>query len=152
MMKKMLSLLGIRPEEWPRVRWMILYSVAFGLSKVSVITAGSTLFLDAFGAAAFPLLYMTAAVMMPLVILAFAQIEKRLSFGHYLIVVLVSVLGLTLGLRFALAATASRFLIVAIALLADVVYTFGSIAFWGLSARPGSSARPNRRIGHSPRG
>ncbi len=134
-MSRALSLLGIRPDEWPRVRWMVLHSVAFGLSKVSVITAGNTLFLDAFGAAAFPFLYMGSAVMMPPLILALGRVEKRLPFARYLAVILGSVLALTLGLRLALAATAGRWLIVAIALAVEIVYVLGAIEFWGLSAR-----------------
>ncbi len=134
-MKRLLSLLGVRPEEWPRLRWMVLYSVAFGLSKVSVITAGNTLFLDAFGAAAFPFLYMASAVMMPLLILTLRQVEKRLSFGRYLAGILGSVLVLIVALRLGLAATAGRWLLVAIALSVEIVYTLGSIAFWGLAAR-----------------
>ncbi len=141
MINKVLSLLGIRPEEWPRVRWMVLHSIAFGLSKVTVISAGNTLFVSTFGAAAFPFLYMASAVMMPLAVMALGQVEKRLPFGRYLTVILGSVLALTVGLRLALVASggtstgSGRWLIFAIALLVEIVYTLGSIEFWGLAAR-----------------
>lgn len=134
-MKKLLSLLGIRPEEWPRVRWMVLHSVALGLSKVTAISAGNTLFVSTFGAGAFPFLYMASAVMMPFLTLALGQVEKRLPFTRYLAIALGLTLALTVGLRLALAATGGRALIFAIALLVEIVYVLGGIAFWGLTAR-----------------
>ncbi len=117
------------------MRWMVLHSVALGVSKVTVIAAGNTLFVSTFGAAAFPFLYMASAVMMPLLVLGLGQVGKRLPFARYLAVVLGLTLALTVGLRLALAATGGRWLIVAIALLVEIVYVLGGIAFWGLTAR-----------------
>ncbi len=134
-MRRVLSLLGIRPEEWPRVRWMMLHSVALGLSKVTAIAAGNTLFVSTFGAAAFPFVYMASAVVMPLLVLALGRVEKRLPITQYLAIALGLVLVLTLGLRLALTAIGGKPLIFAIALLVEIVYVLGGIAFWALTAR-----------------
>ncbi|MDP6358219.1 MAG: MFS transporter [Planctomycetota bacterium] len=134
-MSVLFSLLKIEPDEWPRVKWMLLHSMGFGLCKIFIVAAANALFLTAFGAKGYPYIYMGTALTIPLVSFLVSLLESRLSCRTYLKFLLLALLASTIGFRLGLEATDSRWLILALAMFMEAIYVFGGIEFWGLASR-----------------
>jgi predicted tellurium resistance membrane protein TerC len=101
-MSALFSLLKIEPDEWPRVKWMLLHSMGFGLSKIFIVAAANALFLTAFGAKGYPYIYMGTALAIPLVSFLVSRLESRLPYRTYLKFLLLALFVCTVGFRLGL--------------------------------------------------
>jgi hypothetical protein len=88
MTNKLLTLLNVSPSEWPRVKWMFLHSVAMGMAILFVVAATNALFLAEFGAAFYPYYYIATAISVPILVAGILRMERRLTLGAYLVLLL----------------------------------------------------------------
>jgi AAA family ATP:ADP antiporter len=134
-MSSWLKLLGLPSASWPRVRLMLACSALYGLTRASYIAAANALFVVAFGSEGYPWTYVAAAVVVPVLALFVRRAQDRWSVGVYLSALFGVLLVPVLLFRGALAFTTAPALLFVVLLFNEVIFAFGSAAFWGLAGR-----------------
>ncbi|MFN8459036.1 MAG: hypothetical protein U0401_31040, partial [Anaerolineae bacterium] len=134
-MSKIVALLNIRPGEGRLVGLMLLNSFLMQLPALFAGTASYTLFLSEFGAEGLPYVYISNALILPLVGLIYAKLENRFSLAQLLLAnvsfMLLTVVVFRLGLGF----SEAKWFILAFVIFYDIIRVLSNLEFWGLSGR-----------------
>lgn len=128
-----LRALSIHPGEAPRVFALILYSVANGIFTSFFIATANALFLEQFGVATLPWVYIAAAVVAYFMITLFSKLQKRIPIGNFLIANSFLLLTIVAGGWIAYQVIASRWIAFLIFVTLTPSLSLASLGYWGLA-------------------
>ena len=131
-----LSLLfGIQPGEGRLVSLLLAHSFWIGLARIFTRTAALTLFLVQFDAGNLPYTYIGVSIIATLISLAYLKLGERLSFSNLLIANLCFLLLTLIGFRLGLELSGAGWLVFALPIWYEVLWTLTNLEFWNLTGR-----------------
>lgn len=130
----LLAVADVRPEEGRLVVLLLVHSLFLGVPRVLTATAAMALFLDHADASSLPLVYMGAAVAIPLTGFLRLRLAARLPFRTLLAVDLAFVLACLLAFRMALGwGAAVRPVALFLPVWVEIEWVVLNLEFWGLA-------------------
>jgi AAA family ATP:ADP antiporter len=134
-MRRLQSLLRIEPGEGRLVVLMLAHSFFIGSARIFALTSAFALFLAEFGAQTLPYVYIGISLVVTLASIAYLKLSARLSFSRLLLASVGFLLVSLLGFRLALDLTQARWLIFALPIYYEVLWTLTNLEFWNLAGR-----------------
>ena len=134
-LKAITTSLGIKDGEGRLFSDLLLLNMLIGVARNFAWTVGSALFLERFGSANQPYLFLLNSVTLPTLAALYLRMEQRLSFrtlttGSYLTLLIYLV-----GTRLLLMSTDAGWVTVMAAMSFDVVFFVTSMGFWALAGK-----------------
>lgn len=134
-MRRLLSVLGIRPGEGTRVAALIVHSLFNGVFCAFFLTAANALFLDRFEISFLPLAYIAAALVGYVAVLGFSRLEKAAGVGALLVTNLAVLLLFSGTFWFLARTTASEWVVFAMFVFVGPMFSLIALGYWGLAGR-----------------
>ncbi|MFZ6031338.1 MAG: HEAT repeat domain-containing protein [Chloroflexota bacterium] len=134
-LERLFAVLDVQQGERQPVVLMWGYSFCLGVAASTLLAASNALFLETFGSAGLPWLYMAIAVVMGLTAYGYLKLEERLAFEQLIPVVLGLLAVLVVLARLGLWLLPGRWLLFALPLLLPASSGLGGLIFWGLAGR-----------------
>jgi AAA family ATP:ADP antiporter len=132
---RMASLFNIRPGEGWLVSLLLAHSFSIGWARIFARTAAFTLFLAEFDAQSLPYTYIGVSIIVTLISFAYLKMGERLSFSNLLIVTLSFLLITLIALRVGLGLSGAGWLVFALPIWYEVLWTLTNLEFWNLAGR-----------------
>ena len=126
---------GLEPGEGRVASLMALHSFAMGLATVLFETAASALFVARFGAAALPWVYIAAAFVNTGAGALFSAARTHLPFRRLMAAMLVLLLVSVVGLRLGLAVTGAAALVFFLLVFYRVLSVLTDLEYWAVAGR-----------------
>ncbi len=126
---------GLEPGEGRVAGLMALHSFAMGLATVLFETAASALFVARFGAAALPWVYIAAALVNTGAGALFQAARAHLPFRRLMAALLLLLLVSVLGLRVGLATTGAAALVFSLLVFYRVLSVLTDLEYWAVAGR-----------------
>ncbi len=134
MLKRVLPLLNIKPNEAHLVKQLFLVQFVLGVATAFLYTGSLTLFLSAFAINDLPKVFIISALLILFFNKVYAYYEEKLSPSKLLQIVVLFSMVSTLLFWIALKAYAALWLIMLLAAWNVLIYMLIGYAFWGLAA------------------
>jgi HEAT repeat protein len=135
MLNTISRILNIQRGEGRLLAPLLALSFCFGLARLFTQTASGTLFLVAFGVEFLPFVYISTAVIIPIIGLVYDRLSGQLALARLLMVTLGGLVAVILLLWASLALTSARWPAFALLVLDDVVWTMTSLCLWAMAGR-----------------
>lgn len=132
---KLASLFSIQPGEGQRTLLMVLYAFLGGMACTFFYTAAYALFLTQFHADKLPYVYIGAGLIVAAVGFVYAKLEAVLSASKLLSATVLLLLGSTLVFYLGLQYAPSKWLIFALIMWYDVLFSFVELGYWSLASQ-----------------
>lgn len=112
---------------------LLLLNMLIGVARNFAWTIGSALFLERFGSANQPYLFLLNSIMLPSLAALYLRMEQRLSFRTLLTGSFLTLLAYLVTTRLLLMSTDAGWVVVMAALSFDVIFFVTSMGFWALA-------------------
>lgn len=130
------SLFHIHPDEGRQVTLLLIHAFFIGIARIFSRTAAFTLFLLEFDATqTLPYVYVGISIIVSLASFIYLKLGERLPLAKLLIANLSFLLLVLLGFWIGLELTAASWLIFALPIGYELLYTFTNLEFWKLNGR-----------------
>ncbi|UCC85563.1 MAG: HEAT repeat domain-containing protein, partial [Anaerolineales bacterium] len=129
------SLLNIRPGEGRLVSLLLAYSFFVGVARILTRSAAMSLFLVDFDAQSLPYVYIGISIVASLLAYAYLKLGQRLALSRLLVVTLAFLLVALVGFRIGVGLTRAGWLVFALPVWYEALWTLTSLAFWNLAGR-----------------
>ncbi len=126
---------GVRSSELSRVGWLVAHSLFIGLFSAFFLTASNALFLARFEISFLPLAYIATAVVGYFALMAFSQLQKRVSLQRTLVLSLVFQFVVAAALWLLTLATGNRWVVFLMFVWVGPAFSLLALGYWALAGR-----------------
>ncbi len=135
LVRRLPSVIDIRPGEGRLVKLLLLHSFLVGISHVLLISISTSLFLTEYGANTLPYIYIATAVTNGSIGFIYTWLGKRITFVNLLIANLIFQVVLVAGFWIIFHLTDAQWPVIAFMIAYELLWLLTNLEFWSLSAR-----------------
>jgi ATP:ADP antiporter, AAA family len=132
-LKAITTVLGVREGEGQLFGELLLANMLIGVARNFCWTAGNALFLERFGSAAQPYLFLLSSVMLPALAALYLRLERRLSFRALTTSGFLALFAYLVATRLLLMSTTAGWVTYLAGMSFDVVFFLTNMGFWALA-------------------